>query len=256
MNPAARATATPPRSRPGLGAGIAALGDGIGFVVGNPRLWGYAAFPLVVAAALTLTLSWLGVAEAASLASSWMGTAAHGIDAALAWALRAVLTVAAVVTAYLVAFSLAQPLSGWALDAIVRSYEASVGLAARPREPALAVAVRALKVSLTSLAVGLPLVAGLTVVGLLVPAAAVVTLPLKFVVSAILVAWDLLDYPLGRRGLGVGARLRWFGAHMGAVLGFGSFAAVVLFIPCAGLLLLPVGVAGATALVVRAERAI
>jgi CysZ protein len=116
--------------------------------------------------------------------------------------------------------------------------------------------VRALKVSLISLAVGLPLVAGLTVVGLLVPAAAVVTLPLKFVVSAILVAWDLLDYPLGRRGLGVGARLRWFGAHMGAVLGFGSFAAVVLFIPCAGLLLLPVGVAGATALVVRAERAI
>ena len=114
--------------------------------------------------------------------------------------------------------------------------------------------MRALAVSVTSLLVGLPILAVLTIVGILVPPAVLITVPLKFVVSALLVAWDLLDYPLGRRGLGVGARMDWFLAHRGAALGFGSLAALVLFVPCAGLVLLPVGVAGATILVMRCER--
>jgi CysZ protein len=231
--------------------------DGIAFVAGTPRLWGYAAVPLVVATLLTVALSWLGVAEAARATAGWTAAGAEhagGALAVLGWVARAVLTIVAVLVAYLLAFTLAQPLSGWALDAIVRACEASHGLPARPRDPVLHAAARSLAVSVTSLLVGLPILAVLAIIGILVPPAVLVTVPLKLMVSALLVAWDLLDYPLGRRGLGVSARLDWFLAHRGAVLGFGSLAALVLFVPCAGLALLPVGVAGATILVVLCER--
>jgi CysZ protein len=82
-----------------------------------------------------------------------------------------------------------------------------------------------------------------------------VTVPLKFVVSALLIAWDLLDYPLSRRGLGVGARIAWLRRNLGATLGFGLAAAFLLVVPCAGLLVLPFGVAGAARLALEVERA-
>ncbi len=68
-------------------------------------------------------------------------------------------------------------------------------------------------------------------------------------------AWDLLDYPFGLRGMRVRERLRFIRANFRAVLGFGACASLVLVIPGVGLLvLLPLGVAGATHLVADVER--
>src|SRR5580704_12913113 len=50
------------------------------------------------------------------------------------------------------------------------------------------------------LAVGAPIIALLTVLGWVVPPAMVVTLPLKVLVGALMVAWDLVDYPLAMGG--------------------------------------------------------
>jgi uncharacterized protein involved in cysteine biosynthesis len=108
--------------------------------------------------------------------------------------------------------------------------------------------LRPLAVNLIALVIGLPILALLTLVDVLFPPAAVVCVPLKFVMSALMIAWDFLDYPLSMRGLSVGARLAWVRANFGATLGLGLAAGFVLLVPGVGLLLLPVGVAGAARL--------
>jgi CysZ protein len=82
----------------------------------------------------------------------------------------------------------------------------------------------------------------------------VVTVPLKFVVSSLVIAWDLLDYPFGLRAMGVRARLGWMRENLGAVLLFGASTGALLLIPLLGLFVLPCGVVAATELVVRVER--
>jgi CysZ protein len=102
-------------------------------------------------------------------------------------------------------------------------------------------------------AVGLPLLAVLALVSFLFPPAAVVTFPLKLVVLALLFAWDLCDYPLSLRGMPVAARVALVSRHLGAMLGFGFGLALLSLIPCAPLLALPAGVAGAARLMRRIE---
>ena len=87
-----------------------------------------------------------------------------------------------------------------------------------------------------------------------VPFAVVVTIPLKLLVTAMMVSWDLFDYPFGLRAMRVRDRLAWMSANLRAVVPFGLLAALALCVPVLGLFLLPVGVAGATELVVRREK--
>ena len=123
-----------------------------------------------------------------------------------------------------------------------------------PDQPLLTSAFRSLRVSLTALVIGLPILAVLALVTVFIPPAAVVTLPLKFIVTGLLTAYDLLDYPLSLRGEDVGARLRFISANFPAVLGFGVAAATLLLIPGGALFLLPFGVAGAARLVIGPRR--
>src|SRR4029079_15299310 len=93
----------------------------------------------------------------------------------------------------------------------------------------------------------------LFVVEFFFPPAAIVTVPLKFLIGGWLMAWNFPDYPLGLRGLGFRASVRWVLSHFGAVTLFGlTWWSLVLF-PGAVLFLLPMGVAGATRLVVEAD---
>jgi CysZ protein len=96
---------------------------------------------------------------------------------------------------------------------------------------------------------GLALVA-LFVVEFFFPPAAIVTVPLKMLVCSWMVAWNLLDYPLGLRGMALLARLHWVGRHFGAFTLFGFLWAVVAVVPGIILVLLPMGVAGATQMVI------
>jgi uncharacterized protein involved in cysteine biosynthesis len=161
--------------------------------------------------------------------------------------------VAVVLLAILAAVSLAQPLSGPALETLARRQEGALGARAWPEEPYLRGLWRGLRVNLTGLAVSGPLLGLLLLVDLLFPPAAVVTAPLKFLVSSALVGWDLLDYPLSVRGWRVRDRWRWIRAHHRPFLGFGMACAALLLIPGLGLLLLPVGAAGAARLVHRTD---
>lgn len=100
---------------------------------------------------------------------------------------------------------LAQPLSGWALAWIVRAQEHDLGIAYAAEPPVLPTMLGSLASALPGLAVGVPLVALPTLATWAFPPDAIVTMPLKAVVAAVLLAWDLLDYPLTSRGLDVRA---------------------------------------------------
>lgn len=234
--------------------GVSALIGGIGFIVGRPSMWGWAIIPVLVATVLFFGLGALAIWGATELSHRALWDPGDGAwTTASIWLLRAVLYLVGLVLSFLVAVSFAQPLSGFALDAIARRQEQALSGRTWPDQPFIASALRSLRVTFTALAISLPILALLTVITLLAPPASVVTVPLKFLVTGLAVAYDFLDYPLGLRGVGVRERVGYIRAHFSAVLGFGIAAAVVLLIPGVGLFLLPFGVAGAARMVALAD---
>lgn len=233
--------------------GLRAFFGGIGFIVSRPGVWGWALIPVLVAGILfggSAALGIWGGSEAAEHLlhdhGGW-STAGH-------WTLRIVFWIVGVLLALLVAISLAQPLSGFALETIARRQEVAMGGPTRPDPPFWQALLRSLRVTLTALVVTLPILGLLSLVTLVVPPAAVVTIPLKVLVTGCAITYDFIDYPLGLRGEGVRSRASFMRQHLGAVLGFGLAASAVLLVPGVGLLLLPFGVAGATRMVVLADR--
>ncbi|MBX3264554.1 MAG: EI24 domain-containing protein [Labilithrix sp.] len=241
-------------ARLGFFDGVGAFFGGLGFIVSRPSLWGWAAIPTVVATLLFFGLGAAAVWGGTALAHTLIAEPSGAWTTAGVWLLRVVFWLVGVVLSFLVAISLAQPLSGFALEAIARRQELALGGRTWPDQPFVGAALRSLRVTLTALAVSLPLLALLTTITLLFPPAGVVTVPLKFVVTGLAVAYDFLDYPLGLRGVGVRSRLGFIRDHVGAVFGFGVAAALLLLVPGVGLVLLPFGVAGAARLVVAADR--
>lgn len=232
--------------------GLKAPWHGLGWLVSTPSAWGVALVPMLVFSVLVAGGTWGGVTLVEHLLAPHL---AHVEGwAVLLYALRALGWLAALTVAVLVALALAQPLSGPALESLARRQGAAIGATPLPESPFVDGLLRSLRVTLFGLAVTVPIVVGLTLVELVVPPLAVITVPLKFVVTALMVAWDLLDYPLSLRAAGVRARIAWISSHFGAALGFGVSIAVIGLIPCAGLLFLPAGVAGATRLVALAEK--
>ena len=242
--------------RLGFFDGVSAFFGGLGFIASRPSMWGWALIPTLVATVLFFGLGALAVWGGSSLAhhALWDEGAGTWTTAGI-WLLRVVFWIVGIVVSFLVAISLAQPLSGFALDVIARRQELALGGRTWPDQPFIGSALRSLRVTLVALAVSLPLLAVLTLITLLVPPASVVTIPLKFLVTGLAVAYDLLDYPLGLRGVGVRSRIGFIREHLSAVVGFGVAAALLLVVPGVGLVLLPIGVAGATRMMVAADRA-
>lgn len=222
---------------------------GVGFVVGTPRAWLPSLVPAIVLTGLGLFFAWVSLvglrpwfATALPHATTWVGR--FGVQAA-AW----IGGLLAVMLGLLVAALLAPPLSGPALERIVELKEAAVG--APPRRPIgwlgeIGCALRAQAVAALVALCGL---GALTVLEFFLPVAAPVIAVLRFFVVSLSVAWNLLDYPLTLRGVDVGSRLAFVRHHFGATLGFGIAFALLFWLPCCGIILLPVGAAAATDLV-------
>lgn len=245
---AQRPRPAPPR---GVWGGIATFFSGLGFVVTRPRVWPWALVPVLVALVLTVLFTVLGISFGVDAFEAW-GTAPA--DGGTLWP---VLHGAAVIAIYLGAIAislvlglvLAQPLSGPALDRIVHLQERELGGVTYPDTPFWSAVGRSIAVTAATLVVGAPLLLAITVVDALVPPAVVITWPLKLCISALLATWNFVDYPFALRGAGIDQRFAWCKRHAGACLGFGLVAALLALVPLIGLLVLPVGVAGAARLV-------
>lgn len=240
------------RRRAGFFDGAKAPFQGLWFLLANPHTWPFAAVPVSLGITIFAFFSYLSVrflpdavGRAAPAGDAWYAQIGSGVLVVMA-------TVVAIVAAFFLGMVLAQPLSGPALERLVRLRERALGLPERPRTSFSTDAWRSLRSALLG-TLALPLLLALTLVEILVPGSSVVVLPLKILVAGVFVAWDILDYPLSVRGFGLRQRIAFVRTHKPILLGFGLALAVVLLVPCMQLLLLPAAVVGATALVHRID---
>lgn len=235
-------------------AGLDAFFHGIWFILATPRSWPYAIVPMVVMALLSITLT-----IAAIFSADWLGQWLFGTERGTwggmgYWGVVIFTTLVGLVLAVLLALVLAQPLSGFSLEAIVRLRErALTGEGSAGPNPLKGVVIGA-RVAIVTLVLWLVLFGVFWTVSFFFPPAAVVTVPLNFLGTAWLLAWNFVDYPLGLRSFGFRKRLRWAACNLGAFTVYGTCWSLVIIIPGSVLFLLPMGVAGATELVVGSER--
>lgn len=244
----------PDAEAPGFGAGVASIFAGLKFVTSTPSVWPLAIVPAIFVVAITIGVSVAGAAFLPELAISLLGAWAHKAHGALAIVAKILVTALSIVIGAVLGFALAQPLSGPALEKIVRKMEGTLGAPAWPATSLLQDVWRSLEGVLLTTVLSLPLFAILFAVGFIFPPATIVTVPLKVALTGLMLAWDLCDYPLSIRGMPIVARITFLRRHLPAVFGFGLGVALLSLIPCALLLVLPIGAAGATKLVVRMER--
>lgn len=241
------------RRRVGLVVGLRSFLRGVAFTITTPAVWPLAMVPVATATALTAAF---GVA-----CVKWIPPAIEGIfggsgalSKALSIFVQVGVTGVALVVAVMLAVALAQPLSGVALEAIVRRQEHALGMPPRPEASFWTSVVGSLSSLLLGVTISAPILVALIVVTWAFPPAAIVTVPLKLLVLAVVLAWDLCDYPLSMRGVPLAGRAALLAQSPAAVVGFGAALALISLVPCGLFLILPAGVAGATQLLAELER--
>ncbi len=240
--------------RPGFSTGLRCLTGGLWWTITTPQVWGLVLVPMVLGVVLTVALAAVAVAVVPGFIGDAFGPTSSAWGSASGVALKVLGTLLAVMLSALVGFALAQPLSGPALEGIVRRQEAELGAPVRPGS-SLAVEIwRSLQSLLVGYMFGIPALILLLALSLVLPYATVVLFPLKLLVAAFTVAWDLCDYPMSVRGLRMSVRVGTIFRHARAVLGFSLALALAALVPCLLFLLLPGGVAGAARLMWAVER--
>jgi CysZ protein len=229
---------------------LEAFVGGIGFVLVTPRVWIYAVVPMSMLLLLTCGFIGLGTWGAHHLTTWVIGPDSGVWGQAGYWCMMIAFVVVSILFALVLALSLAQPLSGFALESIAHAQEFALTKTAAPKSPFIACMVSTTKAVVIALLVGGTLLVLLFLVSFFFPPAAVVTVPLKVLVCGWMLAWDFIDYPLAMRGVGLEERFAWVGRNFGAFTLFGVLWALLIVVPGVQLLILPMGVAGATRLVV------
>lgn len=243
-----RPAASFPPGKPGFFGGMSCFFQGFSLLWSNPRAWPLAIVPAASAVLLMATFMTLSIVFVPDLIDRWTG----GGGGFWVSVLSLLAQIVAVIASVFLALVLAQPASGPALEALVRATQRRLGIPEQPNTPFWLDVGRSAVSAAFSLAVGGSIFVVLLVISL-IPGAAVVTVPLEFAAAAILIGWDVCDYPLTVRGVPFRERVAFIARNGSAVLGFSAGLAAVALIPCGFLLLLPVGVAGATAFVARIE---
>jgi CysZ protein len=238
----------------GLFSGLEAFACGLAFVVVTPRAWGYALVPVSMLILLLCGLTGVGIWASHHLSTSLIGPDPGTWGQIGWWFLTISFGIVSVLVALLLALTLAQPLSGFALEAISHAQELALTGHAAPKTSFLANLFSTSKAVFMALLVGGTMLAILFLIGFFFPPALIVTVPLKFLVCGWMLAWDFIDYPLAMRSVGLEARFAWVGRNFGAFTLFGLLWTLLLVLPGVVLLVLPMGVAGATRLVVADEQ--
>ncbi len=223
--------------------GFTSVFRGMGFLGRSPGSWPYAVVPLIVVVVLSAIFGWAVMRWVQPWAEGLFGPAGDTAwwSTALSWLAAVIAFTAGLFLAYV----LAAPLSAPALEKLVESREVEMGAAPRVARGYLWEMGAGFRAAAVALAVTAPLWLLIWVVELVIPAVAPVTLLLKALLTSAAVSWSLLDYPLTLRGITLRDRVRLWRRRPGLVAGFGVAFAALFWIPCFGLLMLPVGVIAA-----------
>jgi uncharacterized protein involved in cysteine biosynthesis len=242
--------------RVGFVAAAGAPFGGVAAIAGRASLW-----PLASAPTLLLGLTVAGLGAGATRLYSALGARADGLAQGgwlarherLAgvglWATRALLALALIVAILAVAGLIVPALSAPFMDKIAQRVDAR-----RLEEPPLVQgALRSVRVALFGALLFGVLQGLFAVLSLVLSPLSWLFAGLAWVVSALALAYDALDWPLARRGLGVRARLDWMGRHRSLVVGLGFGVWVISLVPGLGIVLLAGVVAGGVSLINRVE---
>lgn len=239
---------------PGFISGVMAPFQGFAFILKNPSTWARALIPALIFTILLFTFAIPGTWGMYSITNRMIQQDTSRWKKYGILIFRIVLYIVAIFLSLILALITAQPLSAPALESLVRAQERQLKYPNRPEEGFCASIWRSIRVALISICVSLCIFIGLTFTEFFFPPLVILTTPLKFLATAFILAYDIIDYPLSLHLFGVRERTPWFRKYLRATLGFGLAMEVICFIPGAFLLLLPAGVCGATILVVAAER--
>ncbi|MCA9631436.1 MAG: EI24 domain-containing protein [Myxococcales bacterium] len=217
----------------------------------HPSSWPYSLVPGAVLFVLVTFGGWLAIGVVQPWAAAWAGPESGWLAELGAGVASWLLASLALAVCVLVALILAPPLSSPALEQLVAIQERELG--APPRAPIgfLAEIWHGLKAQAVAACFIAPVLLLLWLISLFVAPASVVTTPLSFFVTGLGLAWNLFDYPLTLRGVGMRARLAFVWRHKASTVGFGLAFALLFWVPCFNVLLLPVGVIAATEVVWR-----
>ena len=241
---------------PGFARGVRYVFSGAGFVAAQTWLWGFVFIPVLLTGGTLTGLGWL-VTEWVTSRSPVIAREQGKLEFVVAW-LQRELTPASltpVLAVSLLVAAIVQPLSAIALDIVTREQVWKAARRVWPGDDAVDVPFRSLEATICSLAATLPPLVLLSIAAFRYPKAWHVIGLLSLVISGLALAWNLLEYPLSQRDLSFRERLRWVRKHFGPVLGFGVACAALLVVPVIGLFVIPVGVAGATRLLLECDRA-
>lgn len=225
---------------------FAATVRGARWLLGRPALWPAASVPALVLLLLVTVSTWGVLGWLRPSLSTALGAGAAGVGGWLSTLASWALTAVALAVAWMTAYVMTPPLSAPALEHLVAVKERELG--APPRAPLgwPAEVWCGLRAQAAAIAVGAPLVAALSLLGWLLPVLAPLVWAAKALVTSLILAWNLLDYPLTLRGTGIRERLSFLGRHRRPVVWFGLGAGLTFLVPCAGVLFLPAAVVGAT----------
>ena len=216
----------------------------------QPRCWPYVLLPALVfllIEAAFIAVAWRFLAPWVETELPVRGPLQRGLIQLLS-----VVTMA--FGGWLVAIVLAPAISAPALERIVYITEEDLGAPARAQLGFVTELLCGIRSMLWSTAVTLPILVVLSLLELSFPPLSLFVTPIKLLLGALGLAWGLFDYPLTLRGLAARQRLAFMRRHLPAVIGFGTCFSVLFWVPCFGILMLPIGVAGATRLYWTLER--
>jgi CysZ protein len=252
-----------PGRRPGFWVGVTSVLHSFAFVLKTPRVWPAAAVPAVVLLVLTTSLLVVSFSILRPLISSWLPSAQQwswAPDADVwtwlrvtggnlaAWLVPWLAAILSSLLGFFAALALTPPLSAPALERIVALRERTLGVGAREPLGFVAEVWCGLKAQMWAALFAIPVLSALWIVELLFPIASMVIVPVKCLVVSVCLAWNLFDYPLTLRGVGMRERFAVISTHWRPTLGFGLAFSALFWVPCCGVLFLPVAVAGATSL--------
>jgi uncharacterized protein involved in cysteine biosynthesis len=224
---------------------------GIGTIAARIELW-----PLALTPTLLLVSLLVAGTSLASQLYAWLVQRAgvlseHGAVGSIGlWITKALIVLALAVVVIVVSVVFVPALSAPFMDRIA----AKVDARSLADPPVIEGALRSIRVALAGILIfGVPqlVLAGL---GLLISPLSWLFGGLAWILSALALAYDALDWPLARRGLGVRARLLWMGEHKRIVAGLGLGVWTLSLVPGLTIILLAGIVAGGVALVNDIER--
>lgn len=235
---------------PGIVAGARTLFTAFGFLLETKATWPAALVPAAVLLGLLTGVGWASVQFAFPAIQASLPSGSGQISGVLWSTTSGLIALAVFVLGAMLALALTPPLCGPALEKIVALREHALGAPERRPIGFWAEIWCGFRAQIFVLLWLLPVLVALWLADFIAPPAAVLTTPLKLIVTSLALAWNLLDYPLTLRGVRMRERFLLIKRFKGACLGFGAAFAVLFWIPCGcQIVMLPVGAAAATDLV-------